>query len=71
MNKTIEARVSISTNPAVSGRYVVDVRDTTNGADRQLTTRITDSPDQFIAELTAEAVKQDVTVETIDQTGGY
>ena len=44
MDKTVEARVSISTDTRVEGRYFVDVRDTTNGRDRQMTTRVTDTP---------------------------
>jgi len=70
-DKTVEARVSINTNPQVEGRYFVDVRDTTGGRDHQMTTRITDTPAEFIRELTAAGLKAGVLVEFIDHTGGY
>lgn len=69
MNKTVEARVSISTDGRVQGRYFVDVRDTTDGADRQLTTRVTDRPADFITELTTAAIAQGVMVTYVDNTG--
>lgn len=71
MSKTVEARVSISTNPQVAGRYFIDVRDTTNGANRQMTTQVTDAPADFIAKLTAAAERAGVLVVKVDQTGGY
>lgn len=69
MNKIVEARVSVSTNPNVAGRYFVDVRDVTNGANRQITTRTTDEPAKFITELTTAALANNVFVEMVDQTG--
>lgn len=69
MNKTVTAQVSLSTNPAVAGRFFVDVRDTTNGAFRQMTTRTTDTPAAFIAELAEAAKSAGVTVSVDDTTG--
>jgi hypothetical protein len=69
MNKTVEARVSISTDGRVQGRYFVDVRDTTDGADRQMTTRVTDAPADFIAELTTAGIAAGVLVTYVDNTG--
>lgn len=69
MNKTVEARVSISSDPRTAGKYFVDVRDTTNGADRQLTTRVTDNPAEFITELTTAAIAWGVMVTYVDNTG--
>lgn len=71
MDKTVEARVSISTDTRVEGRYFVDVRDTTGGRDRQMTTRVTDTPADFIRELTAAGLAAGVLVEFVDNTGGY
>lgn len=56
-------------NPSVAGRYFIDVRDTTAGANRQMTTRTTDTPAVFLAELTTAAIAQGVWVETVDNTG--
>jgi len=69
MDKTVEARVSISTDGRVEGRYFVDVRDTTAGRDRQMTTRVTDDPLKFIRDLTAEGIRQGVLVTYVDNTG--
>jgi hypothetical protein len=69
MDKTVEARVGISTDTRVEGRYFVDVRDTTNGRDRQMTTRVTDDPLSFIRDLTAEGIRQGVSVTYVDNTG--
>lgn len=69
--KTVEARVSISTDTRVEGRYFVDVRDTTGGRNRQMTTRVTDTPAVFVAELTAAGLAAGVFVELVDETGGY
>lgn len=71
MDKTVEARVSVSTDTRVEGRYFVDVRDTTGGRDRQMTTRVTDEPVKFIQELTAAGLKAGVMVTYVDKTGGY
>lgn len=70
-NKTVEARVSISTDTRVEGRYFVDVRDTTGGQNRQMTTRVTNTPAEFVKELTAAGLKAGVFVELVDETGGY
>ena len=69
MDKTVEARVSISTDTRVEGRYFVDVRDTTAGRDRQMTTRVTNDPLSFIRELTAAGLAQGVLVTYADNTG--
>jgi hypothetical protein len=72
-NKTVEARVSICTDNRVRhlGRYFVDVRDTTNNADRQMTTHVTDTPADYITELTTAGIKAGVIVTYVDQTGGF
>jgi hypothetical protein len=69
MDKTVEARVSISTDGRVAGRYFVDVRDTTAGRDRQMTTRVTDTPADFIQDLTAAGLAAGVLVTYVDNTG--
>ena len=72
MNRTIEARVSISTNPATAhiGRYFVDVRDTTRSEDgRQVTTRVTNNPASFIRDLTKAGLKAGFLVTYVDNTG--
>lgn len=71
MDKRVEARVSISTDTRVEGRYFVDVRDVTGGRDRQMTTRVTDSPAEFVTELTMAGLAAGVLVELVDNTGGY
>lgn len=72
MNKTVEIRVSISTDTRVSGRYFIDLRDTTNGADRQMATRVMDAEDAlvFIGQAEGQARRAGVTTTVIDQTGG-
>lgn len=71
MDKRVEARVSISTDTRVEGRYFVDVRDVTGGANRQMTTRVTDKPAEFVTELTTAGLAAGVMVELVDETGGY
>lgn len=71
MSKTVEARVSISTDTRVEGRYFVDVRDTTGGRNHQMTAQVTDDPAGFVRELTATGLKAGVFVELVDETGGY
>lgn len=68
MNKSVSITVSMSTNPAVSGRYFVDVRDTTEGRDRQMTTRHEDDPRAFVRELTAVFVNGGIAVVVMDNT---
>lgn len=73
-SKTVEARVMISTNPATAhiGRYFIDVRDTTGGRNRQLTTRVADPAGvaDFLSDLAGAAKTQHVDLVKIDQTGG-
>jgi hypothetical protein len=71
MDKRVEARVSVSTDTRVEGRYFVDVRDVTGGRDHQMTTRVTDNPTEFVTELTMAGLAQGVMVELVDNTGGY
>lgn len=71
MDKRVEARVSVSTDTRVEGRYFVDVRDVTGGRDHQMTTRVTDSPAEFVTELTMAGLAAGVLVELVDNTGGY
>lgn len=71
MDKRVEARVSISTDARVEGRYFVDVRDVTDGRNRQMTTRVTDTPAEFVTELTMAGLAAGVMVELVDETGGY
>jgi len=71
MNKIVEARVSISTNPTTAhiGRYFIDVRDVTDGANRRMTTKVTDNPAAFITELTMAGLAAGVMVQMVDNTG--
>jgi hypothetical protein len=64
MNKEMTITVSLSTNPQVEGRYFIDIRDTTGGRNRQMTTRVRDHKPalRFIEDVKAEAVKHNVTV---------
>lgn len=72
MNKTVELRVSVSTNPQVShiGRYFMDLRDTTNGRNRQMTTRIGDADGVagFLSNVKASAAANGVKVTFVDNT---
>lgn len=71
--RTMVIYVSISTNPSVSGRYFLDVRDQTHPTSdprgRQMTTRTTDTPADFIRAVTAEGIRQGVLVTFEDETG--
>ena len=75
MKKTMTATISISTNPATAhiGRYFIDVRDTTrptqDPAGRQMTTRVTADPAEFLAELSAAAETHEVELTVIDDSG--
>lgn len=69
MSKAVTVTTSISTDTRVQGRYFIDVRDTTAGRNRQMTTRVLDDPAPFIAELTEAAAQHDVTVTVIDESG--
>jgi len=75
MDKTMVIYVSISTNPATAhiGRYFLDIRDTSRPTQdprgRQMTTRVTNDPAQFIRDATAEGIRQGVMVTFEDETG--
>lgn len=75
MDKSMVIYVSISTNPATAhiGRYFLDIRDTTRETQdprgRQLTTRVTNDPADFIRRATAEGLAQGVLVTFEDETG--
>lgn len=70
--KTVEIRVSISTDTRVSGRYFIDLRDTTGGANRQMASRVMDREDAlvFIGQAEGAAQRAGVTTTLVDQTGG-
>ncbi|HEU4752004.1 MAG TPA: hypothetical protein VFU47_02770 [Armatimonadota bacterium] len=70
--KTVEIRVSISTDTRVSGRYFIDLRDTTGGANRQMTTRVMDAEDAlvFIGAAEGHARRAGVTTTVVNETGG-
>jgi hypothetical protein len=70
--KTVEIRVSISTDTRVSGRYFIDLRDTTNGADRQMASRVMDREDAliFIGRAEGQARRAGVTATVVNETGG-
>lgn len=75
MDKTMVIYVSVSTNPATAhiGRYFLDVRDTSRPTQdprgRQMTTRVTNDPADFIRRATAEGLAQGVMVTFEDETG--
>lgn len=73
MKKTCEVRISISTNPAVAhiGRYFIDVRDTTGGVNRQMTTRVTNKPVDLALGLIAAGERAGVEVTVVDETGEW
>lgn len=70
MAKKATVTASISTNPTFSERYFVDVRDVTNGRNRQMTTRHLDAQDipNFLTKIYEAADKNGVEVEFIDET---
>lgn len=72
-DKTMVIYVGISTDTRVEGRYFLDVRDTSRPTQdprgRQLTTRVTDEPLDFIRRATAEGIRQGVLVTFEDETG--
>lgn len=72
MNKTVEIRVSISTDTRVTGRYFIDLRDTTNGADRQMASRVMDREDAlvFIGQAEGHARRANVATTVVNETGG-
>jgi hypothetical protein len=75
MDKTMVIYVSLSTNPATAhiGRYFLDIRDTSRETQdpkgRQMTTRVTNDPAEFIRAATAEGLAQGVFVTFEDETG--
>lgn len=71
IEQTAKITVSLSTNPAVSGRYFVDVRDTTGGRNRQLTTRTNDADYvlDFVQKAREQAGPAGVTLMVEDRTG--
>lgn len=75
MDKSMTIYVSISTNPATAhiGRYFLDIRDTSRETQdprgRQMTTRVTNDPADFIRRATAEGLAQGVLVTFEDETG--
>ncbi len=71
MKKTVEIRVSVSTDTRVAGRYFIDLRDTTNGANRQMATRVMDREDAlvFIGQAEGAASRAGVAITLLDETG--
>lgn len=73
MDKTMVIYVGISTDTRIEGRYFLDVRDTSRETQdprgRQLTTRVTNDPLDFIRRATAEGIRQGVLVTFEDETG--
>jgi hypothetical protein len=71
MDKAVKITVGFSTNPAVSGRYYLDVRNVTAGANRQLTLRVLDQLDaeSFLSDFRAAASKASIAVTVEDETG--
>lgn len=71
--RTMVIYVSISTDPRTTGRYFLDVRDTTHATSdprgRQMTTRTSDTPADFIRAATTEGLRQGVLVTFEDETG--
>jgi hypothetical protein len=70
MNRSVEIRVSISTDPRRDGRYFIDVRDTTDGRNRQMTTVVDDLEGalSFISKADDECKRQGITLTLIDNT---
>ena len=70
MAKSIGITVHFSTNPDVAGRYFLDMRDTSNGQNRQMTTRTADRDEivKFVADASSEAPKHGVAVKVTDTT---
>jgi hypothetical protein len=63
--RTSKITVTLSTNPSVDGRYFVDVRDTTKGHNRQLTTRTNDA--DYVRDFVRD-VKMAARIKGIDLT---
>lgn len=73
MDKKVKITVSLSTNPDVEGRFFVDVRDVTNGRNRQMTTRTRDDGParRFIEQVQEEGARQGVEVEVVSETRDF
>lgn len=71
MSKEVKITASISTNPTFSERYFLDMRDVTNGRNRQLTTRHLDADGagNFLVKATAAAQANGVELTFVDETG--
>lgn len=74
MAKTATLTASISSDERVShiGRYFLDLRNTTNGQNRQMTTRIKDREGAiaFLAECKEQAEKHGIELTTVEETLG-
>ena len=68
--KTVEIRISVSTDFRTEGRYFLDLRDTTNGANRQMMVRKADREDilVLIGQIEGHAARNAVTVTILDET---
>lgn len=69
--RSISLTISLNSNPAVEGRYFLDVRDTTPGCkNRQITTRIRDHADMmsFVNSMITMAARMDIAVTLTDDT---
>ena len=69
-DKTVEIRVSISTDGRVQGRYNVQVWETTSGRQRQMLNQTTDKPGPLVTQLSTAAFRSGVWAEVVDETGG-
>ena len=75
MDRTMNIIVSISTDPRTAhiGRYFLDIRDTTRETQdpkgRQMATKVTGDPADFIRRATAEGLRKGVMVTFEDETG--
>jgi len=67
--KAVTITTSVSTDTRVAGRYFVDVRDVTGGRNRQMTTKVTDDPAAFIADVIEAADQHGVAVTVTDESG--
>lgn len=66
--KSMTVSLGISSDTRVEGKYFLDVRDTTNGRNRQMTTRVNDAPEilTVINELMDLAAQHKVEFTTVD-----
>ena len=70
--KTVKITISFSTNPAVPGPFFADARDTTNGTNRQMTTRTGSAATlrDFINDAATAAQRAGVALTVEDDTSG-